>query len=463
MKTLAGFANTAGGKVVIGVTDDKQVIGVDDPFLEEERICSMIADTIAPRLVPNIEFITYEDKTLIIIEVFSSSLRPHYIRSEGQYDGVYVRLGSTNRKADMQMIDELRRSVSGGSFDSMPCIGISKEDLRLDEIREDLERTEQLSDKELMTLKLLVKYQGSLVPSNGAVILYGSNRLDRFPDVWIQCGRFRGLSKSDIFDQTEIHESLPQAVESIILFLKKHAYKSADFSSIRRKDIWSIPVESLREIIINALVHSDYSQRGAPIRIAFYDDRIEVENPGILLPGMTVEDMKSGVSKIRNTVIARIFKELNLIEQWGSGLKRVFEAAKKQNLPEPVIQELGMRMRITVSLTKKHTIGEAQVSKERPESRPESRPKSVLEKEFHSRLAARIVVFLAQQEFGKHELASLLGHTSVSGELKKQVTNLLDSQYIEMTIPEKPNSRLQKYRLTVAGRSLLHKLEEGTK
>jgi len=92
-----------------------------------------------------------------------------------------------------------------------------------------------------------------------------------------------------------------------------------NFSEIKRKDVWSIPLTMLREVIINALVHADYSQIGAPIRLSFFDDRIEVENPGILLPGMTIEDVKSGVSKIRNRVIARVFRELDLIEQWGSG------------------------------------------------------------------------------------------------------------------------------------------------
>lgn len=87
MKTLVAFANTAGGRVVIGVTDDKQIKGVHDPLSEEERICSVIADTISPRLVPHIEFITYEGKTLIIIEVFLSNLRPHYVISEGPYHG----------------------------------------------------------------------------------------------------------------------------------------------------------------------------------------------------------------------------------------------------------------------------------------------------------------------------------------------------------------------------------------
>jgi ATP-dependent DNA helicase RecG len=102
-----------------------------------------------------------------------------------------------------------------------------------------------------------------------------------------------------------------------------------DFSEIRRKDVWSIPLGILREVVINALVHADYSQRGAPTRITFFDDRIEVENPGILLPGMTIEDMKQGVSKIRNHVIARIFRELDFIEQWGSGIRRIFKEAEE--------------------------------------------------------------------------------------------------------------------------------------
>ena len=104
----------------------------------------------------------------------------------------------------------------------------------------------------------------------------------------------------------------------------------------------------LREVVINALVHADYSQRGAPTRIAFFDDRIEVENSGIPLPGMTIEDMKQGVSKIRNSVI--IFRELDLIEQWGSGVRRIFKEAEEQKLPEPQIVEIGMRIRFIVPL-----------------------------------------------------------------------------------------------------------------
>jgi len=84
--------------------------------------------------------------------------------------------------------------------------------------------------------------------------------------------------------------------------------------------VWSIPLDMLREGVINALVHSDYSQRGAPIRITFLDNRIEIESMGVLMPGLTIEEIKRGTSRIRNHVIARVFRELNLIEQWGTGV-----------------------------------------------------------------------------------------------------------------------------------------------
>jgi len=84
-----------------------------------------------------------------------------------------------------------------------------------------------------------------------------------------------------------------------------------------RKDDWSVPLDILREAVINALVHSEYSQQGGPIRVAFYDDHVYVESLGGLLPGMTIETMRSGMSRIRNQVIARVFPEAHMIEQWG--------------------------------------------------------------------------------------------------------------------------------------------------
>lgn len=350
LKTLIAFANSAGGKLIIGVTDDQQIIGVENPLDAEEQLCNLISDNIAPRLVPNIELISYQNKTLLSIEVFLSGLRPHFLRSNGIENGVYIRLGSTNRQADHQLTTELQRGVAGISFDALPMPSLSVDNLDLKAIAKDFSGKREINEQTLQSLRLIAKDQNRLVPTHGGYLLYGLERRQHFDDAWVQCGRFMGTDKSNIFDQTEIDESLPNSLHEVMIFLKKHAFRSADFSQIRRKDIWSIPLDILREVVTNALIHADYSRRGTPLRVAFFDDRIVIESPGVLLPGMTVEDMKRGVSQIRNPVIARVFKELGLIEQWGSGIPGVFRQAAANNLPEPQIEELSGRIRFTVPI-----------------------------------------------------------------------------------------------------------------
>jgi ATP-dependent DNA helicase RecG len=129
LKTLLAFANTAGGRLIVGIMDDHNIIGVDNPLDEEERLCSLIADSISPRLVPNIELMTVENKTILIIDVYVIGQRPHWLKSEGPEHGVYVRLGSTNRQADNALIAELRRSAEGISFDEMPMPDLTINDL----------------------------------------------------------------------------------------------------------------------------------------------------------------------------------------------------------------------------------------------------------------------------------------------------------------------------------------------
>lgn len=455
LRTLVAFANTAGGRLIIGVRDDRQIVGVKDPLDEEERLCNMIADSIAPRLVPNIEMITVDGKTVLIAEVFLSSSRPHFLRSEGPESGVYVRLGSTNRLADWELIAELRRSVEGISFDEMPMNELSVDDLDLKAAKELFEGRRKLSEKELLTLKLLRKEQGKLVPTKGAVLLFGKERNLHFSDSWVQCGRFIGKDKSKIFDHIELYDHPPKAVDSIMLFLKKHAMRGADFSEVRRKDVWSIPLTILREAVINALVHTDYSQRGAPIRIAFFDDRIEIENPGILLPGLTIEDMKQGISKIRNPVIARVFRELNLIEQWGSGVRRMFKEAEDLGLPEPQIVEIGMRVRFTVYLAQTITIEQAALG---AESGPESGDSATqVTPHVTPQVTPQVkrLLEILNGEMGRDQLQSRLGLRARKNFRILYLAPALQQGLIEMTIPDKPNSRLQKYRLTEKGKQLI--------
>ncbi len=357
MKTLVAFANTAGGVMLVGVDDDHTVVGIPgNPLDEEERLSNMIADSITPRLIPNIELLPSNNLTLLAVEVFPSQLRPHHLKQKGEQQGVFVRLGSTNRQADLQLVEELKRTVSGKGFDEQPLLEADLDEIDFQTVAEAFNTTRKLTENDMEKLRLLTRVQGQFVPTVGGMLLFGKRRDFFFPDAWVQCGRFFGTEKIDIFDHIDIHAPLPKAVDDIMLFLKKHAMRGADLSEIRRKDIWSIPLSILREAVINALVHADYSQRGAPIRVVFLDDRIEIENPGILLPGLTIEDMKQGMSKIRNQVIARTFRELDLIEQWGTGIRRIFQEAKQQGLPKPEIIEIGMRIRMTIFLAEAHKI-----------------------------------------------------------------------------------------------------------
>lgn len=439
LKTLVAFANTAGGRLVVGVADDRQVLGVANVLDEEERLCSLIADAITPRLVPNVEMITIEDKTLLVVEVFPSGSRPHWLKAEGPEHGVYVRLGSTSRQADAALIGELRRTAEGVAFDELPMPELSLDDLDLATAKKLFHGISPLDDQALRTLKLITSYQGRTVPTKGAVLLFGKDRNLHFSDAWVQCGRFLGTDKTHIFDHIDIHEPLPLALDSIMLFLKKHAMRGADFSQIRRQDVWSIPLTLLREAVINALVHTDYSQRGAPIRISFFDDRIEIENPGILLPGMTVEDMRQGVSKIRNHVLARVFKELNLIEQWGSGVRRIYSEAHALGLPEPQITELGLRVRLVVRLAEPLPVNAL------PLTRAEQVTEQVTDQV--SEQVTRLLVCLKGEPLSTKAAMQQLGLSHRPTFIQTYLQPALQAGLIEMTQPQSPKSPTQKYRL----------------
>ncbi|MBP7964751.1 MAG: putative DNA binding domain-containing protein [Caldilineaceae bacterium] len=353
LKTLTAFANTAGGVLLIGIEDESRaVLGVENPLDEEERLCNLISDSIEPRLVPNVEMLNWDGRTLLVVEVYPSPMRPHWLKSEGMENGVLVRVGSTNRQADGPLIAEMRRSALNLSYDEEPMPALNPEvlDFRVASglfagLREWNEHTPD-------TLRLITQYQGRLVPTIGGMLLFGSVRDRYFPDAWVQCGRFAGTDKARILDQQDIREHLPIALNEAFDFVRKHGVRSAEFEELRRRDVWNVPLDAIREALINAIVHADYAQTGAPIRVAIFDDRIEIENPGLLTGGLTIGDVRAGVSKLRNRVIGRVFKELNLIEQWGSGFQRMAASCLEMGLPEPVMEEITFRFRVTFSLNR---------------------------------------------------------------------------------------------------------------
>lgn len=349
LKTVCAFANTAGGTLLIGIEDRTgAIVGVADPLDAEERLASIIADGITPRLLPEIEIIPWRTTHVLAVQVHLGHSRPYHVASVGPAEGTYVRLGSTNRSADTELIAELARSSRGESFDEQPERGLGPDALDLGAIRDAFAGTRSIRRADLKTLRLTTVAHGTENPTVGGMLLFGHDRLSRHPDAWIQAGRFKGLTKTVVIDSADIATYPTTAVDHALAFVVRNTSLAYEIGGPRRLEVPEYPPVAVREAIVNAVVHADYSQRGAPIRIAIFDDRLEIESPGILVPGLTLRDVLGGVSKLRNRVIGRVFRELGLIEQWGSGITRIREACRAAGMAEPRFEEVGMRFRVTL-------------------------------------------------------------------------------------------------------------------
>ena len=281
LRTIVAFANTAGGTLLIGVEDQsRRVCGVPEALNLEERLVNLISDNIVPRLVHELEILPWRRTQLLAVQVYPSSGRPHHFKREGPEDGVYVRVGSTNRHADKELSLELQRFARGETFDEQPMPALNSEALDFRVASESFGHVRQLHPADLPTLRLVTNYQERLVPTVGGMLLFGRDRERHFPDAWIQAGRFDGTDKRNIVDHAEIRSHPVKAVEEAIAFVHKHLTQGAEIGDVRRSDRWSLPPIAIREAVINAVAHADYSQHGAPIRISIFNDRLEVENQG---------------------------------------------------------------------------------------------------------------------------------------------------------------------------------------
>jgi len=154
--------------------------------------------------------------------------------------------------------------------------------------------------------------------------------------------------KRKIHDPIDIPLQLPLAVDAVLEYVNKHSISTYTIEGAQGKTTAPFPPTVVREAVINSLVHADYSVRGASIQVALFDDRLEISNPGALPLGLSLESALAGMSQLRNKVIGRVFRELNLIEQWGSGFKRMVDICKDQGLAPPKFEEADNFFRVTI-------------------------------------------------------------------------------------------------------------------
>lgn len=351
IQTVIAFANTAGGFIVIGIKDNnKKIVGIKDILKEEERLANAIADSVEPLITPNFQFGSLRKKDLLIIHV-PYSIGPYYLKSKGKKNSTFIRFGSTNRLADRKTIEEISRSKDHIFYDELPCLQASKEALDF-ELGKKLfyKDSKKFTYQNAKSLGLLISNQNHEYSSIGGILLLGKRNIREklFPNTTIRCARFKGRSKVNFIDQIDIYETLPLAVDIILEFIKKHSMVGYKIGSIRRKEIFQYPPQVVREAVINAIVHADYSIKGSNIQIAIFDNRIEITNPGALPFGLSLDSALSGFSQLRNKIIGRVFKELGLIEQWGTGLNRMIEICQKRGISKPVFEEIDHYFKVTL-------------------------------------------------------------------------------------------------------------------
>jgi len=336
-KTVIAFSNTAGGKLIIGVNDKREIVGIEDIALFEiqDKIASIISDQCSPNIIPEIYSVNIEYKLLLVIEVVRGNLKPYFLKNQGKANGTYIRIGATNRLADLENINELERQKRHISFDEEICYETTFEDLDTSPLFDRFEKIGRpLNLEKLQNLKLVKSENNILYPTNALMILLGA-----FPHSMVKCARFKGKTMDVFIDKKEYTGNIFSILENTQHFILNHINLGATINGLYRKEVYEIPEVAIREALVNAIIHRDYVNRGRDIKVGVYDDVVNIVSPGSLPNNITMEDIFSGRSESRNRVLANIFKELGFIEQWGSGINRIMNTCKEYGLPAPKIEE----------------------------------------------------------------------------------------------------------------------------
>ena len=335
-KTLIAFANSSGGKLIVGVTDDRQLVGIQDDIFElQDKITSMIYELCAPQLAAQIYIENIDGVELLVVEVARGSLFPYYLKSVGREQGTYIRLGASNRVASPEHIQQLELQRLNISFDALANYQYPLEKLNLTVLEEAFKAADKtLTLEKMLNLQLVIEEQGQRYASHGLLILLG-----QYEHVMTQCARFKGTNMSVFLDRKEYTGDLFSQIEQTEIFIKNHLSLRAEIRGLKRYDYLEIPENAIREALVNAYVHRDYSNFGRNIKVAVYDDLVNIVSPGGLPNGLTEADLLQGRSEIRNRVLARVFRELGYIEHWGSGLQRIKQMCEAENLPTPEFLE----------------------------------------------------------------------------------------------------------------------------
>ena len=326
-KEIVAFANSDGGTLYVGVRDDGEVVGLDDPDGATLQISNMARDVIKPDVTMFIHYKTIENdgKKIVEVKVQRGTDRPYYISKKGMRpEGVYVRQGFSSVPATDSAIRRMIKATDGDCFEAMRCLD---QELTFDATEKEFElRSVEFGPQQMRTLKLV---DNDGLYSNLALLLSDQNPYT------VKVAVFQGTNQMIFKDRREFSGSLLRQMNDVFEYVDLHNLTRATIEKLMRIDVRNYPVVAVREALLNLLVHRDYSF-SASASISIYDDRIEFVSIGGLLPEIELEDVLAGISACRNQNLANLFYRLYLIEAYGTGLSKIIESY--DGVPEkPVI------------------------------------------------------------------------------------------------------------------------------
>jgi len=345
IKTVIGFCNRNGGKLIIGVKPDGTIEGIPEEEIQMvmEYANKSIFEASSPPIIAGVHSQRIGDKTLLIIEVSSGMNKPYYRKSEGLDQGTYVRLGRSTVRANADMIEELKWQSRCRTFDMMPVYHGKEEDLDKNKILEFIQaqkssKIKKISDAILSSYNLMIEEHSSTYPTVGGILLFGKEPQKFFFEAMTICSHFSGTSGRKVIASIDCTGTLFEQFDRAYDFITSRLNRSFSISGPKRQEQLEIPESAIREILLNALVHRNY-HINAPAKIAIYDNRIEIFSPGVFPGPLDTQNLKMGLTYIRNNVICKIFREAGYIEKLGSGFITLFESYEKMHLYPPEVIE----------------------------------------------------------------------------------------------------------------------------
>ncbi|AAM05757.1 AlbA family DNA-binding domain-containing protein [Methanosarcina acetivorans] len=339
VESAVAFANAKGGMILIGVSDKGNITGLDIGKETLAKWANQVSDKTEPQLIPEIEVLEFEGKKVVTVKIPEYPIKPVSVRGR-----CFKRVNNSNRSMNSQEIAEMHLQSTGMSWDRFPAAGKSLEDLDLGKVSRYIRKArvsgrkgfgEEEDPVQVLEKMELVK-DGK--PTRAAGLLFCKDGRRFLSQAVIHCGRFK--DQTLVIDDRLIEGTLFEQVEEAMDFVRKNTnVKFVMTGKPEREEVWDYPLEAVREAVINAVCHRDYTIM-SHIEIRIYDDELIVWSPGGLPLGLTMEDLfKPHASKLRNKGIAEVFFDTKIIEQWGSGIEKIQNYCREAGLPEPVFEE----------------------------------------------------------------------------------------------------------------------------